>query len=142
MDPIVVATAAKQIQGLLPSLRVRPSFGPGNPKQEEADCDEIQVFMYCVGITSLEKRRIALPVQTPVSEVRERFGRDMSQDLIFDENDFQILDTHRPISHFSNKCLLNLKFVSSEGYLTATGNAFSDLGSSLVSGIRSRLQDK
>ena len=99
-------------------IEIKPDimFGVGNPP-EESKLDEIVVFLYCALRTGrgAERRRISLPSTTPVKSVLERVGGEFDQDLILDENQFQIVETHRPISHFSCKGKLNLLFVYSKG---------------------------
>lgn len=123
MDPLAVA---KKVKDLIPSSQLKPLFGPGHPEEEKGHA-QIQVFMHCMGKTSVEKRRIALPPGTPVGQVPSHFGRDMSQDTILDENSFRILDTHLPISHFSNQGFLNLQFVDSQGVLDTAGDVVSGI---------------
>src|SRR3989338_4726621 len=108
--------------GLLESNKVDTFFGLGKP-EEEACCPEIRVFMFCVGRTGVEKRRVSLPPHTRLREVRNHFQREMAQTLILDENDFEILDTDHSISHFSKGCNLNVQFSFADSIVTAAGEA-------------------
>lgn len=92
-----------------------PKFGTGSVvvvRKEQADCEEITVFMVCYGQATSEKRRVIVPKDTPLENMRELFGRSMAQEVMRDENDFTFngSDLKRPVYMFSNKCNLNLAF--------------------------------
>lgn len=89
-----------------------PKFGTGSGCKEQAECEEITVFMVCYGQATSEKRRLVVPKDTPLENMRELFGRSMAQEVMRDENYFTFNDSDlkRPVYMFSNKCNLNLAF--------------------------------
>ena len=92
------------------------TFGVGKPADERT-CEQITLFLQTVGRSGKERRRVVLPPDVPIGRVREFYGRNFDQDTIYDEHDYEIIQTDLPISHFSNKCQLNLSFVYSESML-------------------------
>ena len=117
-----VVNMVQKTRSLLESNKVNTFFGLGKP-EEEACCSEIRVFMFCVGRTAVEKKRVFLPSHTKLTEVRNHFGREMAQTLILDENEFEILDTDLPISRFSKGCSLNVQFTFADNLVTAASRA-------------------
>jgi hypothetical protein len=57
----------------------------------------------------------------------------MDQDIILDEDDFEILDTDQPITTFSNNCKLNVQFVYRSSLISETDTT-SRAGAFLSSG--------
>ena len=79
---------------------------------------------------SIDKRRVILKASTKLKNVRDHFGSELKQDLVFDENFFRfhVDDLEKPLWKFSNGCNLNLSFVYESQLrevLSATGNWFS-----------------
>lgn len=104
-----------------------PKFGLGSV-ESEAKCKEIHTFMICCGQASIEKRRAILDRETKLKDTRNYFGRDMTQDLIYDENYFRFSDEdmEKPLHKFSHNCKLNLSFLySSSSHLKELGNKFN-----------------
>jgi len=87
-------------------------FRLGDPKKECEQCEKIRVFMACVGMISVEQRRMTFPKDATLREVRQNFGRDMDQEGMFDENYYRFNDSElgQSIYNFSNGCALNVIF--------------------------------
>jgi hypothetical protein len=107
-----------------------PKFGHGAFKTEECNCDHIRVFMRRHDHLSVDQRRVILDKSTKLKDVKNSFGADMKQELIFDENFFRFHanDLEKPLWMFSSGCNLNLSFVYEsqiKEVLSATGNWFS-----------------
>ena len=101
---------------VIPDTQQAETFGVGK-LADERKCEQITLFLQTVGRSGKERRRVVLPPDVPIGRVREFYGRNFDQDTIYDEHDYEIIQTDLPISHFSNKCQLNLSFVYSEWML-------------------------
>lgn len=117
----------KHIKGILSEFGSTPPvlFGVGRPEQEN-ECEKINVFMQCVGLKPPpERRRVRLDRNTTLRKAKERFGRAMTQEGIYDENGYRFnpSDLDLPLWQFSNKCSLNLIFDHHALHEKVTGGA-------------------
>ena len=87
-------------------------YGHGK-REEEERCPHIDVFMRCVGhFRSGDTKRVQLAPSATIENAREAFGRNMKQEVVLDERNFEIdSKLHRePLATFSSGCKLNLNF--------------------------------
>jgi hypothetical protein len=100
MDSTKIINSLKELIGAgdVPKL----GTGSGCKEQVPADCEEITVFMVCYGQATSEKRRVIVPKDTPLENMRELFGRSMAQEVMRNENHFTFSgsDLKRPVYMF------------------------------------------
>ena len=100
----------KSVDALEP-VRQDVRFGYGKP-EEEAQCNQVRVFLRCVGRLRMERRQVFMQPNATISEARQQFQHEMAQTYVRDERGFEIppASYDLPLSHFSSKCKLNLDF--------------------------------
>ena len=95
-----------------------PRHGLGNAQSEADRCEQVHVFLRCIGKSSslAENQRLLLPKHLTVVDARlameaER-GAPMRQESVRDENGFRFSKSmlNEPLWKFSNGCKLNLSF--------------------------------
>jgi len=96
-----------------------PRHGLGDAAAERQRCEQIHVFLRCIGKTSTlaENQRLLLPKDATVKDARvamenERGGRQMRQQDVRDEDGFRFSEPMQtePLWKFSNGCRLTLSF--------------------------------
>ena len=101
---------------------------------EERRCENVHVFCTTVAAAGLRqwRDRFVLPPTTPLGRVQHVFPEPLSaQFVLSDDHDFLFAaaDAQRPLSDFSNKCRLVLRFRNNDmgTIANATANATASL---------------
>lgn len=98
-----------------------PRHGLGNAAEEDKRCEQIHVFLRCVGKTATlaENQRFLLSKNATVAEARAAFeqerGKPMRQSDVRDEDGFRFSEgmQKEPLWKFSSACRLTLSFQDS-----------------------------
>ena len=102
----------KLIEKISPEEGRIKRFGAGRPELEQK-CPEFRVYAACQGRLATEKRVLTLPRGSTIEDVRHSFGRPMAQQLVVDEDAYELQPTD-PLYQHSNNCNLSLCFKYAE----------------------------